>query len=102
MLNEKYQKLFEALQDKFKDALILSEEPMKAHTTFRIGGPADIYIEPDYPSIIPLIEFLREWDAEFIVIGNGSNILVSDQGVEGVVKTIATHAFLIDFMFKLN
>ena len=88
MLNEKYQKLFEALQDKFKDALILSEEPMKAHTTFRIGGPADIYIEPDYPSIIPLIEFLREWDAEFIVIGNGSNILVSDQGVEGVVISL--------------
>ena len=85
MLNDKYQKLAEALTERFKDALILTEEPMKGHTTFRIGGPADIYVEPDFPSIIPLIQYLKEQDVPFTMIGNGSNLLVSDKGIEGVV-----------------
>ena len=88
MLNDKYQKLAEALTEQFKDALILTEEPMKSHTTFRIGGPADIYVEPDYPSIIPLIQYLKEQDVPFTMIGNGSNLLVSDKGIEGVVISL--------------
>ncbi len=88
MLNDKYQKLAEALTEQFKDALILTEEPMKGHTTFRIGGPADIYVEPDFPSIIPLIQYLKEQDVPFTMIGNGSNLLVSDKGIEGVVISL--------------
>ena len=88
MLNDKYQKLAEALTEQFKDALILTEEPMKSHTTFRIGGPADIYVEPDFPSIIPLIQYLKEQDVPFTMIGNGSNLLVSDKGIEGVVISL--------------
>jgi len=88
MLNDKYQKLAEALTEQFKDALILTEEPMKGHTTFRIGGPADIYVEPDFPSIIPLVQYLKEQDVPFTMIGNGSNLLVSDKGIEGVVISL--------------
>ena len=88
MLNDKYQKLAEALTEQFKDALILTEEPMKNHTTFRIGGPADIYVEPDFPSIIPLIQYLKEQYVPFTMIGNGSNLLVSDKGIEGVVISL--------------
>ena len=88
MLNDKYQKLAEALKEQYKDALILTEEPMKNHTTFRIGGPADIYIEPAYSSIIPLIQYLKASDVPFMVIGNGSNLLVSDEGIEGVVISL--------------
>ncbi|MBO6129966.1 MAG: UDP-N-acetylmuramate dehydrogenase [Pseudobutyrivibrio sp.] len=85
MLNDKYQKLAEALKEQYKDALILTEEPMKNHTTFRIGGSADIYIEPAYSSIISLVQYLRASAVPFMVIGNGSNLLVSDAGIEGVV-----------------
>ncbi len=88
MLNEKYQKLAEELKAQFPKSLILLEEAMKSHTTFRIGGPADIYIEPDYAAIIPLIQFLKEQEIPFIVIGNGSNLLVSDEGIEGVVISL--------------
>ena len=88
MLNEKYQKLAEELKAKFPKSLILLEEPMKGHTTFRIGGPADIYIEPDYASIIPLIQQLKQQEIPFLVIGNGSNLLVSDEGIEGVVISL--------------
>ena len=88
MLNEKYQAIVDELKNKFPTSLILAEEPMKSHTTFKIGGPADIYIEPDYATIIPLISFLKERDVKFIVIGNGSNLLVSDKGIEGVVISL--------------
>ena len=49
------------------------EEPMKNHTTFRIGGPARYFVTPENA------------DALILVIGNGSNLLVSDQGYQGVV-----------------
>ncbi len=88
MLNEKYSKTVEYLKENFPEALILTEEPMKNHTTFRIGGPADIYIEPDYAAIVPLIKYLKEADVPFTVLGNGSNVLVSDDGIEGVVISL--------------
>ena len=88
MLNEKYSKTVEYLKENFPQALILTEEPMKNHTTFRIGGPADIYIEPDYAAIVPLIKYLKEVDVPFTVLGNGSNVLVSDDGIEGVVVSL--------------
>ncbi len=61
-------------------------EPMKSHTTFRIGGAADYYVTPQTEKqIADVITFLKKSDIEYIVIGNGSNILVSDEGFRGVV-----------------
>ena len=92
MLNEKYESLGQELKDRFPTATILFEEPMKGHTTFRIGGPADIYIEPDYSDIIPLIDFIKAEGAAFTIIGNGSNLLVMDDGIEGVVISLGKKA----------
>lgn len=92
MLNEKYHKLAEDITKNFPGALVLTEEPMKGHTTFRIGGPADIYIEPDYASIIPLVQYLKAQDVPFMVIGNGSNLLVSDEGIDGVVISLGKNS----------
>ena len=100
MLNEKYQAIVDELKNKFPTSLILAEEPMKSHTTFKIGGPADIYIEPDYATIIPLISFLKERDVKFIVIGNGSNLLVSDKGIEGVVISLGKKLAVILLLQK--
>lgn len=61
-------------------------EPMKPHTTFRIGGAADYYVTPQTEKqIADVITFLKKSDIKYIVIGNGSNILVSDEGFRGVV-----------------
>lgn len=61
-------------------------EPMKSHTTFRIGGAADYYVTPQTEKqIADVIIFLNKSDILYIVIGNGSNILVSDEGFRGVV-----------------
>lgn len=95
MLNEKYSKTVEYLKENFPEALILTGEPMKNHTTFRIGGPADIYIEPDYAAIVPLIKYLKEVDVPFTVLGNGSNVLVSDDGIEGVVISLGKKSDVI-------
>ena len=61
-------------------------ELMKTHTTFRIGGAADYYVTPQAEKqIADVIAFLKKSDIKYIVIGNGSNILVSDEGFRGVV-----------------
>lgn len=68
---------------------VLREEPMKNHTSFRIGGPADIYVQPGSESeAVAVLELLRREGAPFVVIGNGSNLLVDDAGVRGVVVEI--------------
>ena len=85
MLNEKYMSLAKKLAKAFVNSTVLTEEPMKAHTTFRIGGPADIYVEPAYSDIADILLFLKGENVPFTVIGNGSNLLVSDAGIEGVV-----------------
>lgn len=62
------------------------DEPMSRHTTFKIGGKADAYIKADNTD--RLTELLRECessDIDFIVLGNGSNVLVSDDGYRGTV-----------------
>ena len=62
------------------------EEPMKNHTTFRIGGPARYCVTPeDADALILVIGLCRGEEKPFAVIGNGSNLLVSDQGYQGVV-----------------
>ncbi len=65
------------------------EEPMKKHTTFRIGGAADYYLCPHTPEEIrEIIQVCREEQIPWFVIGNGSNLLVSDSGYRGAVIQI--------------
>ena len=93
MLNEnKYAKLKNDLESYFPKAIVLCDEPMSAHTTFKIGGPCDIYIEPATSEVVPLINLLRNQQVPFMVVGNGSNLLVSDEGIEGVVVSLGNNA----------
>lgn len=65
---------------------VLTGEPMSAHTTFRIGGPADLFVRPhSAEEIQKCISFLNEEGCPWIVIGNGSNLLIPDEGVRGAV-----------------
>lgn len=61
-------------------------EPMKDHTTFRVGGNARYYVKPTtVESLRQVLAACRERQMPYFVIGNGSNLLVSDQGYEGVI-----------------
>ena len=68
---------------------IKEEEPMRLHTTFRVGGPARFFVTPKTAEELQgIIACCREAQVPYYIIGNGSNLLVSDQGYEGVVIQI--------------
>lgn len=61
-------------------------EPMKKHTTFRIGGPADYYLCPhSTEELQKILQICTENKIDFFILGNGSNLLVSDKGYRGAV-----------------
>lgn len=65
---------------------VFCEEPMSRHTTFRIGGPAKYFLCPhSVEEVQKILEFCRESGLDYFVLGNGSNLLVSDRGYDGVV-----------------
>ncbi len=61
-------------------------EPMSEHTTFRIGGPADFYVTPTtQQALIRLLELCLKKDLPYFIMGRGSNLIISDKGIRGVV-----------------
>ncbi len=65
---------------------VLENEPMSLHTSFKIGGEAKYFVTPEsIEALCRLIECCKSNDAEYIVLGNGSNVLVSDEGFKGVI-----------------
>lgn len=65
-------------------------EPMRAHTTFKIGGEADIFIIPASPAaLISAVKKCTGLEIPYFILGNGSNLLVSDGGIEGAVISLA-------------
>ena len=75
----------EQLESNFSDLQVQWEEPMAKHTTFRIGGNAQGYAEPTVARACDLITYCRLAEIPVTVLGNGSNVLVSDEGIEGMV-----------------
>lgn len=70
---------------------ILVNEPMSKYTSMRVGGPADLLITPaDKEDAVNLVIYLQKNNIEYIVIGNGSNLLVSDSGVRSVVVNLSS------------
>lgn len=78
------------IYDKLKKILpcnnIKLNESMKNHTSFRVGGPADILVLPrDVREISGIVKLCKDANIPFLVIGNGTNLLVRDNGIRGVV-----------------
>lgn len=66
------------------------QEPMKEHTTFRIGGPASLYVCPSgEEELRQVLKLCREQQVPWAILGNGSNLLVSDRGFDGVVISMS-------------
>jgi UDP-N-acetylmuramate dehydrogenase len=65
------------------------DEPMAKHTWMKVGGPADFYIEPaDKNDLIAIVDYFYSHNYSWMVIGRGSNLLVSDEGIRGAVINI--------------
>lgn len=68
---------------------VLTEEPMSRHTSFQIGGPADVFVQPATgDEVRQAICLAKEEQVPFFVVGNGSNLLVSDDGFRGMIVQI--------------
>ena len=68
---------------------VLRDEPMKKHTTFRVGGNADYFVMPKtIQEVKAVVDLCRHMDMPYYVVGNGSNLLVSDNGYRGVIVQI--------------
>lgn len=78
--------IIKTLSEKIPALIILRNEPMKNHCSFRIGGPARLFVEAESEKqLAAIMEVLNELGAESLVIGRGTNLLVRDEGFEGVV-----------------
>lgn len=76
-----------------KDKIYINE-PMSKHTSFKIGGPAECLIKiQTAQELKSILEFAKEKDIPLTIIGNGSNILVSDEGIKGIVLKIEISTF---------
>lgn len=73
------------LQNVMGGSGIFMQEPMKKHTTFRVGGPADVLVQPDETALAAILALCRQYHVSYSFIGNGSNLLVGDKGIRGVV-----------------
>ena len=83
MLNHLYQQLIDL------GCTVLLNEQMSEHTSFRIGGPADVVIPNSIEQIAGAVRIMQENEESFYVIGRGSNLLVSDEGIEEPVIWIS-------------
>ncbi len=80
----------EALEHFLPAENIYINEPMSKHTTFRIGGEADCYLQiEDVEQLKKVQRYLQQLEIPYLVLGNGSNLLMGDQGYRGVIIEIA-------------
>lgn len=79
---------FEHLKDIVSEDKILLNEPMKNHTTFRIGGNADYFVSASKEQLTKVLAVAKRDEVPVTIIGNGSNLLVRDGGIRGLVVEI--------------
>lgn len=80
------QKIIERFSNLLGNEKVRINEPMNRHTTFRIGGPADYFLRPSSSEEVKgILEICKEESLQYFILGNGSNLLVSDEGYRGVI-----------------
>ena len=83
------EKLIAALRAFAREEQLLTDEPMARHTTFRVGGPADVMLMPESAEqVVAALDAARACGVPALVIGNGSNLLVRDGGIRGLVVAL--------------
>jgi len=75
-------------------SVLRRNEPLAKRTTLRVGGPAEFYVEPaDESELAKVLRFCRDRDVPFFLLGRGSNLLIRDGGIRGVVIHLGAPAF---------
>lgn len=85
-MNSFYEQLCQAVDM----SRVIKDEPMKKHTTFRVGGPADYFVcAKSVREVQDVVKLCKKYEVPYYVIGNGSNLLVGDKGYRGLILQIA-------------
>lgn len=80
------QEFCQKIKQQLSAGTLLEQELMSKHTSFRVGGPADLFVQPaDVTELWNVLCLARQEKVPFFVIGNGSNLLVSDEGFRGMI-----------------
>lgn len=79
------QQFIEELQTIVKQEWVFESEPMSKHTTFRVGGAADVLVQPGPKELPEVIRLCKRYGEPYFILGNGSNLLVGDKGIRGAV-----------------
>lgn len=91
------EKVCEELSKKIDSSKVLKNEPMSKHTSFKIGGNADIFVKAEtIEDVKNVLNFSNENSIPLYVIGNGSNILVKDNGIRGIVLMVQIDTLKIE------
>ncbi len=78
--------MYTSLISKYSPEFLKENEALSLHTSFKIGGPADIFLTPDSPVLLQeMINFLQTKQLRFMVMGGGNNLLFPDEGFRGVI-----------------
>lgn len=87
-----YQLIINSMLDELTQSfrgLVLKDEPLKNHTYFKIGGPASIFAIPeDTEDLKTVLKLIKKYEIDYYIIGNGTNLLVSDDGFKGIIIKI--------------
>lgn len=82
--------MFDELRGQLSEDIVFLNEPMQNHTTFKIGGPADMLICPhDTEEIKIILHYCSSRQIPYFILGMGSNLLVRDKGIRGIVIKLA-------------
>ena len=94
IINEISSDFIKSLKNILKEDELIENEMMQKHTTFRTGGPAKFFVKPKTDKqIIEIIKLCNKYKVNYFILGNGSNLLVSDKGYYGIVIQIHEHNF---------
>jgi len=89
--------IYYELCEKFGKDRVYKDEPMKKHTSFKIGGNADIFIKVNSTeNLIEVLNITKQNNVPFYIIGNGSNLLVKDNGIRGIVIQLDMQNYSIE------
>jgi UDP-N-acetylmuramate dehydrogenase len=89
-MNKEY--IYESLLNIVGQENVKLDEPMKKHISFRVGGPADILVKPTSETqLSDIMVLIKKEKVPYLIIGNGSNLLVKDGGIRGVVIEISNN-----------
>lgn len=89
--------IYDFLIKELPEEQVKLDEPMKKHTNFKIGGNADIYVlAKEIKQIQVVLDLSKKYNIPLTILGNGSNVLVADKGIRGIVLKICINQFNIE------